>query len=198
MGTLTVFPLDSLVQSLGDWLALPKQSRWLIQTIPIIYVIQFARRPPGFSGSLFTLVANKDIHVLHAEIVDLLAKDEIQPVPPANMKSGFYSPYFIVPKKSGELRLILDLQVLNQALHKLPFKIVMQKHIPSYTYTVLSRLDFTSTQTVSSFLQGSDIPVQGPPLQVFPVSPYLCQGCGALALLGKVVILILYKLMSLL
>ncbi len=171
MGTLAVVPLDSLVQSLGDWLALPKQSRWLVQTIPVIYVIQFAGHPPGFSGALFTSVGNKDIHVLHAEIAVLLAKDEIQPVPPANMKSGFYSPYFIVPKKSGELRLILDLQVLNQALHKLPFKILMQKHIPSYTYTVLSRLDFISTQTVSSFLQGSDIPVTRSSPSGFPCLP---------------------------
>ncbi|XDV29555.1 hypothetical protein PO909_032667 [Leuciscus waleckii] len=38
------------------------------------------------------------------------------------MKSGFYSPCFIVPKKGGGLRPILDLRVLNRALHKLPFK----------------------------------------------------------------------------
>ncbi|KAI2645524.1 Cytoplasmic polyadenylation element-binding protein [Labeo rohita] len=39
--------------------------------------------------------------VLHVEIAVLLAKDAIKPVPPTEMKSGFYSPYFIVPKKSG-------------------------------------------------------------------------------------------------
>ncbi len=35
-------------------------------------------------------------------------KDAIEPVPPAEMKQGFYSPYFIVPKKDGGLRPILD------------------------------------------------------------------------------------------
>ncbi len=34
-------------------------------------------------------------------------------------ESGFYSPYFIIPKKGGGLRPILDLLVLNRALHKL-------------------------------------------------------------------------------
>ncbi len=57
------------------------------------------------------------------------AKDAIEPVPPADMRSGFYSPYFIVPKKSGGLRPILDLRVLNRALHKLPFKMMTRKRI---------------------------------------------------------------------
>ncbi len=45
------------------------------------------------------------------------------------MRSGFYSPYFIVPKKSGGLRPILDLRVLNRALHRLPFKMLTPKRI---------------------------------------------------------------------
>ncbi|KAL0170996.1 hypothetical protein M9458_035592, partial [Cirrhinus mrigala] len=50
-------------------------------------------------------------------------------VPSAKMKKGFYSPYFIVPKKGGGLRPILDLRVLNRALLKLPFKMLTLKHI---------------------------------------------------------------------
>ncbi len=72
---------------------------------------------------------SKDAPVLRAEVAVLLAKDAIEPVPPAEMKSGFYSPYFIVPKKDGGLRPILDLRVLNRALHKLPFRMLTQKHI---------------------------------------------------------------------
>ncbi len=62
--------------------------------------------------------------VLCEEIAVLLAKDAIEPVPPAEMRQGFYSPYFLVPKKGGGLRPILDLRVLNRALHKLPFKML--------------------------------------------------------------------------
>ncbi len=53
------------------------------------------------------------MHVLRVEIAGLLVKDVMEPVPQADMRSGFYSPYFIVPMKDSGLRLILDLQVLN-------------------------------------------------------------------------------------
>ncbi|XDV26483.1 hypothetical protein PO909_030196 [Leuciscus waleckii] len=68
-------------------------------------------------------------HVLRAEIAVLLAKDAIEPVPPTNMRSGYYSPYFIVPKKGCGLLPILDLRVLNWSLYKLPFKMLTQKRI---------------------------------------------------------------------
>ncbi|KAI2645213.1 Gag-Pol polyprotein [Labeo rohita] len=59
-----------------------------------------------------------DAPVLRAEIANLQAKDAIKPVPPDDMRTGFYSPYFIVPKKGCGLRLILDLCFLNRALHR--------------------------------------------------------------------------------
>ncbi len=102
------------MRSLRAWLALPSPSRWLIRTIRLGYAIQFARRPPKFRGVHFTSVKAVDTHVLRAEIAVLLAKDAIELVPPADMRSGFYSPYFIVPKKSGGLRPILDLRVLSK------------------------------------------------------------------------------------
>ncbi|KAL0175495.1 hypothetical protein M9458_027825, partial [Cirrhinus mrigala] len=85
-----------------------------------------------FRGILFTSVhSDTDASVLRAEIAVLLAKDAIEPVPPAEMKLGFYSPYFIVPKKNGGLRPILDLCVLNRSLHKMPFKMLTPKRIIS-------------------------------------------------------------------
>ncbi len=57
-----------------------------------------------------------DAPVLHAEIAVLLTKDGIEPISPADMRSGFVSPYFIVPKKSGGLRPILDQRVLIHAI----------------------------------------------------------------------------------
>ncbi len=127
--TGTSAPLVPLARSLGAWLALPSPSRWLLRTIRLGYAIQFARRPPKFRGIRFTSVKPADAPVLRAEIAVLLAKDAIEPVPPADMRSGLFSPYFIVPKKGGGLRPILDLRVLNRALHKLPFKMLTQKRI---------------------------------------------------------------------
>ncbi len=125
----SVASLVPLVRSLGAWLVLPRPSRWLMRTIRLGYAIQFARRPPKFRGVRFTSVLSKDAPLLRAEVAVLLAKDAIEPVPPAKMKSGFYSPYFIVPKKGGGLRPILDLRILNRALHKLPFRMLTQRRI---------------------------------------------------------------------
>ncbi len=119
----------SLVRFWGAWLALPNPSRWLLRTIRLGYAIQFARRPPKYRGIHSTTVRAADAPILRAEIAVLLAKDAIEPVPPADIRSGFYSPYFIVPKKSGGLRPILDLRVLNRALHRLPFKMLTPKRI---------------------------------------------------------------------
>ncbi len=114
---------------MGAWLALPNPSRWLLHTIRLGYAIQFAWRPPKYRGIHFTSVKAADAPILRAEIAVLLAKDAIEPVPPADMRSGFYSPYFIAPKKGGGLRPILDLRVLNRALHRLPFKMLTPKCI---------------------------------------------------------------------
>ncbi len=126
---MSIAPLEPHAHRLETWLTLLRLSRWLTRTIRIGYVIQFARRPPKFNGVLETSVAVWNSPVLREEIAVLLAKDAIEPVPPAEMRQGFYSPYFIVPKKGGGLRPILDLQVLNQALHKLPFKMLMHRRM---------------------------------------------------------------------
>ncbi|KAL0165098.1 hypothetical protein M9458_040851, partial [Cirrhinus mrigala] len=87
-------------------------------------------RPPRYRGVLSTTVhSDTQAAVLRAEVAVLLVKDAIEPVPPAEMKSGFYSPYFIVPKKSGGLRPILDLRALNRSLLRLPFKMLTTKRM---------------------------------------------------------------------
>ncbi|KAI2658778.1 Cyclic di-GMP phosphodiesterase CdpA [Labeo rohita] len=122
-GTSPTFPLIPLACRLGAWLALPSPSCWLIRTVQLGYAIQFARRPPKFRGIHFTSVqSDTDASVLHCD-------------PPAEMKTRFYSPYFIVPKKSGGLRPILDLQALNRSLHRLPFKMLTPKRILSCVAT---------------------------------------------------------------
>ncbi len=126
--TKSIVPLEPLAQRLEAWLTLPSLSRWLTHTIQLGYAIQFAKRPPKFNGILETPVAVRNAPVLREEIAVLLAKDAIEPVPPAKRRQGFYSPYFIVPKKRDDLRPILDLRVMNRALHKLPQDADTQAH----------------------------------------------------------------------
>ncbi|XDV35969.1 hypothetical protein PO909_005827 [Leuciscus waleckii] len=124
----SVVRMTPLVQFLGAWLELPRLSRWVARTIRLGYAIQFARSPPRFRGVRFTMVGG-NAPVMRAEVATLLAKGAIEIVPPAEMKSGFYSPYFIVPKKTGGLRPILDLRVLNRSRHRMPFKMLTAKRI---------------------------------------------------------------------
>ncbi|KAL0182061.1 hypothetical protein M9458_021436, partial [Cirrhinus mrigala] len=61
-------------------------------------------------------------------------------------ESGFYSHYFLVPKKDGGLRPILDLRHLNCALMKRPFRMIMLKQIlspvhPGYWFCSLDLKD---------------------------------------------------------
>ncbi|KAL0199156.1 hypothetical protein M9458_007696, partial [Cirrhinus mrigala] len=129
LGTSGVTPLWPLAEKFAEWLSLPHPSRWLLRTIRLGYAIQFARHPPKFHGVLTTSVLGSKTVVLRVEIAVLLAKDAIETVPSAEMKKGFYSPYFIVPKKGGGLRPILDLRALNRALLKLPFRMLTLKRI---------------------------------------------------------------------
>ncbi len=62
-------------------------------------MIQFARCPPKFRDVHFASVKAVNAHILRSENVVLLVKDAIEMVPPADMRSGFYSPYFIVPQE---------------------------------------------------------------------------------------------------
>ncbi len=91
----------------------------------------FARRPLRFSGVVSTSVQSEKAHVLCSEVMILLGKGAIERVPPAQSESGFYSRYFLVPKKDGGLQPILVLRRLNYALMKRPFRLIKLKPILS-------------------------------------------------------------------
>ncbi len=76
-------------------------------------------------------VHSEDAQVLRVEVMNFLEKGAIEIIPPAQSESGFYSRYFLVPKKDGGLRPILDLKLLNYALMKRWFRIITLKQILS-------------------------------------------------------------------
>lgn len=53
---------------------------------------------------------------------DLLRKDAIETVPLHEINSGFYSTFFLVPKKNGKMRPVINLRPLNIYLRKTHFK----------------------------------------------------------------------------
>ena len=67
-------------------------------------------------GVLPTEVGPEQAMVMEQEVKDLLEKGAIERVPHSDRENGFYSQYFIVPKKDVWLRPILDLWVLYSAV----------------------------------------------------------------------------------
>src|SRR4029434_6191999 len=107
-------------------------SPWVLRTITKGYVLQFARPPPPFSEVIQSVVQRGQSHFLWEEIVSLLRKEAISIVPPEEEASGFYSRYFLVPKKDGNYRPILDLRVLNKALMPLRFRMLTPRRLVQF------------------------------------------------------------------
>ncbi len=123
--------LVPLVDYLAAWKLLPNVSQWVLQTVEKGYRIQFAFPPPRFSGVTLTLVGPEQALVMEQEVKALLRKEAIEVVPPHERESGFYSRYFIVLKKDGGLRPIIDLRQLNHSVSQLKFKMLTLRQVVS-------------------------------------------------------------------
>ena len=97
------------------------EDKWVLSIIKNGYLLEFHQNPP-FSGVKQTNVNVKNLAILNSEIKDLLEKGAIEPVPVKERMEGFYSTLFLVPKKSGGLRPVINLKPLNQYLRKIHFK----------------------------------------------------------------------------
>ncbi len=185
----SIVPLEPLAQRLEAWLMLPSLSRWLTRTIRLGYVIQFTRPPPKFNGVLETSVVVRNAPVLHEEIAVLLAKDAIEPIPPAEMRQGFHSPYFIVPNQSWWSTTNPGSASLEPGFTQAPLQDAdAQVHYHMHPAPGLvcsdqtegrlhSSFDPSVTQTVPTVcVQGLGMVVQGPPPRALPVSPCLYEG----------------------
>lgn len=85
-------------------------------------------KPPTFNGVLPSVAKEDAAQVLRDEIASLLSKQAIRVVPDTESQQGFYSRYFLVPKKdSVTLRPILDLRVLNTHLRRFTFRMLTHK-----------------------------------------------------------------------
>ncbi len=95
------------------------------------YRIQFGSPLPHFNRIVSTVVGPEQDPLLEQEVNTLLRKKAIEVVLPLDRESGFYSRYFIVPKKDGGLCLILDLHQLNRSVMLLKFKMLTIKQVVS-------------------------------------------------------------------
>ncbi len=125
----TMIPLSHF---LHEWERLPGVSLWVLRTIRTSYTLQFGKNPPRFDGVHLTVVNSAaKASVLQQELSSLLQKGAIEEVPQLEVERGFFSRYFLVPKRDGGLRPILDLRHLNLSLYKGKFKMLTMRTIMS-------------------------------------------------------------------
>ena len=89
------------------------------------YQIPFKEQPPLSREPIFFQQSQR--RELEEEVTSLLQKgavEEIQPETP-----GFYSRIFLVPKKNGKLRLIIDLSTLNKYVFVQSFRMETQRKV---------------------------------------------------------------------
>ena len=114
---------NPLTRCIEQWRLLGA-SPWVLRTIAKGYKLQFATRPPTFEKVIFSHAVGPAAEILRTEIRTLIDKRAIREVPPHQSLNGFYSRYFLVKKKGGGLRPILDLRALNRYLLKFNFKML--------------------------------------------------------------------------
>lgn len=95
--------------------------QWILSVLKQGYKLEFQNFPPS-TGIRQTRANAKNTHILLEEVQKLLQKRAIEPVPYAEIQEGFYSTFFLVPKKTGDLRPVINLKPLNQYLRTQHFK----------------------------------------------------------------------------
>ncbi|XP_078111105.1 uncharacterized protein LOC144520878 isoform X1 [Sander vitreus] len=112
------------------WIRLTHMDSWMSKLITRGYTLQFASPPPRFTGVLETTVLSQaESDAMMTELGELLSKGAISRVPPGEENEGFYSRYFLTPKKSGGLRPILDLSQFNWCIMERPFHMLTVRHV---------------------------------------------------------------------
>ena len=100
------------------WAEITKDS-WVLSVVRKGYMLPFDSNPPLSPSPLF--LGQTESPALEEEVHKLLLKGAVERV--FLEDPGFYSSIFLVPKKNGKLRLIIDLSKLNAFLNVQSFSI---------------------------------------------------------------------------
>ena len=119
-----------LSEHYSEWLGACPLAKWMDRLISKGHTLQFTSVPPRFNGIVETTLSSKDQQLsLFAELQQLLAKKVISTVPKGEEMQGFYSLYFLVPKKTGG------------PFHMLPIRRVLQCVKPGDWFTSIDLKD---------------------------------------------------------
>ncbi len=163
----TLLPLSHFIH---EWERLPGVSLWVLRT-------SVWEKSPRFDRVQLTVVNSASkASVLQVELSSLLQKGAIEEIPQSDIERGFFSRYFLIPKRDGGLRPILDVRRLNFSLYKGKFKMLKNHHVSDPRRglvchyrpkgCVFSHPGRSETQEVPSVcLWREGLPIQGPALR---------------------------------
>ena len=100
-------------------------NEWVLSLVRKGYRIPFQKRPVLSPDPVF--FQQPLSQQLEEEVASLLSKGAVEEIIPEC--PGHYSRIFLVPKKNGKLRLIIDLSVLNQFVYTQTFKMETQRKV---------------------------------------------------------------------
>lgn len=98
--------------------------KWFLDVIRHGYTIKLMTLPHPHSPSQSNFRDHSHDSVLALGVDFLLQREAMEPVPMTYQGTGFYSTYFLVPKKKGAWRPILDLCCLNHFICKPKFHMI--------------------------------------------------------------------------
>jgi len=101
---------------------------WVLDIVQNGYKIELTSTHPT-RGVVPTKPPPSGIDTLSEEVAGLLRKGAVVPIPLDQEEDGYFSTYFIVPKKDGGLRPILNLKYFNVNVRKRKFKMETLKSV---------------------------------------------------------------------
>ena len=108
----------SLLNNLHKWREITSDP-WILETVSG-YHLEFESLPYQSKPPKLPTFSAKETELIEAEINKLIAKGAISEVHPRN--DEFISNLFLVPKKTGDFRPVINLKPLNQFVQKIHFK----------------------------------------------------------------------------
>ena len=113
-----IFVAGRLRQHISQWHELTGDP-WVLETVTG-YHLEFACQPVQSVLPKSPPFNHAEIQLIDTEVKELLLKRAVKRVAPC--KEEFISNVFLVPKKTGEMRPVINLKPLNQYIQNIHFK----------------------------------------------------------------------------
>ena len=98
------------------------QDHWVLNTVQG-YRLEFLREPvPSFCPKGVVTSSSQEQSLNYEEVLKMLQKGAITKATPTEVDPGFYSSLFLVPKKDGGTRPVMNLKCLNEYIVPHHFK----------------------------------------------------------------------------